>query len=317
MNIIKYKVRDTNSVLHLDPRWIELAMQKDNHFEILKWAYEQGMFMCCNVIKTLAYNHNSEKILLWLKCRGVNDEQPRVWYEEKYFSVNKSDEVRSWLIRNGCTHDCRHQYKLSKYLGELITLNSQIASQKQMARQVRLQNAWIELNETWKHKPAFLRYLNSYDKRPDKWPTLICQIMAACNEFEILKWCVQEKGYRLTKTTGKYAARNGNLYMLMWLRCLKCPWDHECYYEASSQGNVTMMEWILSNGGKWTYEAFEAAVQNDRFAAVNWILRERFETVFDKQNFFPDSKWISPKMRRLLKKWKIIKEIQRVLSESG
>ncbi len=48
-----------------------------------------------------------------------------------------------------------------------------------------------------------------------------------------------------------YAAENGNLENMKWLKENECPWDEWTFSYASKHGNLENMKWLRENGCPW------------------------------------------------------------------
>ena len=79
---------------------------------------------------------------------------------------------------------------------------------------------------------------------------------AVCNAarrgvVSVLEWA-KDHGYDFTDVRNKHvcatAARNGNLFILQWLRQNDCPWDFRVVASARANGHEDVAEWAIENG---------------------------------------------------------------------
>ena len=69
----------------------------------------------------------------------------------------------------------------------------------------------------------------------------------------MLKW-LKKSGCPWDKKTFREAAFNGDLEIMKWLKLKKCPWDEFIFYTAKFSGHNEASEWLLSNGAPvWDY----------------------------------------------------------------
>jgi len=56
------------------------------------------------------------------------------------------------------------------------------------------------------------------------------------------------KNIKFTGCTFRYAAFNGNLDNIKWLKENKCPWNENTFTYAAGNGNLENMKWLKENG---------------------------------------------------------------------
>jgi len=74
-----------------------------------------------------------------------------------------------------------------------------------------------------------------------------------------------------TEYTFAYAALNGNLENMKWLKENCCPWDEETFVNAALNGNLENMKWLKENGCEWDGLAFYYAALNGNLENMKWL----------------------------------------------
>jgi len=73
------------------------------------------------------------------------------------------------------------------------------------------------------------------------------------------------------ETTFLYAAKNGNLAVIQWLRANKCPWDHRTFEFAAKNGNLENMKWLKANHCPWNSTTFSEATRSGILENMKWL----------------------------------------------
>ena len=69
----------------------------------------------------------------------------------------------------------------------------------------------------------------------------------------------------------EWAAKNGNLDILKWLKRNGCPWNEDTFTAAATHGNLENMKWLKKNGCHWKENTFYGAVENGNIENMAWL----------------------------------------------
>ncbi len=101
----------------------------------------------------------------------------------------------------------------------------------------------------------------------------ICAEAAKIGSLAIMRFGHQlnKLMYPLTVETFGYAAENGNLDVMKWLKENGCPWDENTFKYAVVHGNLENMKWLKENGCPWDEYTFANAIINGNFENIKWL----------------------------------------------
>jgi hypothetical protein len=68
-----------------------------------------------------------------------------------------------------------------------------------------------------------------------------------------------------------FAAKNGQLETLQWIRNNGGDWTHRAADLAAMNGRLETLQWIRANGGEWTHWAAKWAAKNGHLETLQWI----------------------------------------------
>ena len=61
----------------------------------------------------------------------------------------------------------------------------------------------------------------------------------------------RENGCDWDSNTCSYAAENGHLHIIQWVRQNGCDWDSDTCLNAASKGHLACLQWARENGCDW------------------------------------------------------------------
>ena len=97
----------------------------------------------------------------------------------------------------------------------------------------------------------------------------LCTWAAEEGQLEILKW-LRENGAPWNEYTCAWAAHDGDLEMLQWARANGCPLSvHTCAY-AVWGGHLEVLQWARANGCPWDYRTRANAAANGHTELLSW-----------------------------------------------
>ena len=88
-----------------------------------------------------------------------------------------------------------------------------------------------------------------------------------------LKW-LKEKGCTHNVHTFERAARHGNLEIMIWLKRNGCPWEVYTFERAAGHGSLENMMWLQENGCPWSSCTFTASVMNVNPKDLDWLKKK-------------------------------------------
>ena len=69
----------------------------------------------------------------------------------------------------------------------------------------------------------------------------------------------------------EYAAKNGRLEVLKWLRANQCPWDEYTCASAAGSGHLELLKWARDNGAPWDEYTCSEALRGGHKNILNWL----------------------------------------------
>jgi len=87
----------------------------------------------------------------------------------------------------------------------------------------------------------------------------------------LIKYLYLNKQYEFTDDTFQYAAENGNLDNMKWLKDQGCCWGINTFSYASKNGNLDNMKWLKSQGCPWDLYTFTKAAKNGNLDNMKWL----------------------------------------------
>ena len=103
----------------------------------------------------------------------------------------------------------------------------------------------------------------------EKHKNYICVYAAAEGHLEVLKW-VRQNGCPWNKRTCAYAALGGNLEVLKWARQNGCPWDNLTCENAARGGHLEVLKWARQNGCPWDEFTSFYAEKEGNLEVLKW-----------------------------------------------
>ncbi|WZN65402.1 hypothetical protein HKI87_12g69600 [Chloropicon roscoffensis] len=99
-----------------------------------------------------------------------------------------------------------------------------------------------------------------------------CSWAALDGHLEVMKW-LRAKGCPWGIQTSCWAAQGGRLEVLQWMRAQDppCPWTSSVCSSAARQGHLDVLRWARSQGCPWDERAPCAAAKNGHLKVLNWL----------------------------------------------
>jgi hypothetical protein len=72
-----------------------------------------------------------------------------------------------------------------------------------------------------------------------------------------------------------YAAKCGNIILMIFLKENRCPWDSGTFARAAEHGNLEIMKWLLENGCPWNESTFSYAAEHGNLDNMKWLKEKR------------------------------------------
>src|SRR4029079_513747 len=93
----------------------------------------------------------------------------------------------------------------------------------------------------------------------DKEPASV--LAARYGQLELLKWGVEQAGWKLEARLCTAAAEGGHVEVLEWLRANGCPWDDYVCGHAAQAGQLGVLQWLRANDYPWDRFTFSSAAE--------------------------------------------------------
>ncbi len=101
---------------------------------------------------------------------------------------------------------------------------------------------------------------------------------ALSGDVELAK-LLRERGYQWTPYACSWAARVGDLKMLMFLIDSGCPWGGMCWqYAGQHPNNLEVLQYMLDGGVEKRYSAWELAIKHERLKNLAFFHKHSFPT---------------------------------------
>ena len=96
-----------------------------------------------------------------------------------------------------------------------------------------------------------------------------------CSTYNSNKHYLQflyDSGCAVNETTMEYAARNGDLDMVQWLRNVtNCPWDASTCACAARGGHLHVLKWVRQNGCEWDGASIITAELSNHYETIEYV----------------------------------------------
>ncbi|CAB9499976.1 ankyrin repeat protein [Seminavis robusta] len=119
-------------------------------------------------------------------------------------------------------------------------------------------------SETFCNLPSADYWLgdNFRNKKPSR--LHVCNAIAAVGNIMVMQWARQQ-GFPWNERTCAYAAKNGHLEMLQWLR----EHGYTCSYAAKA-GHLEILQWARNNGCRWDDMTSSRPAENGHLEVIKW-----------------------------------------------
>ena len=97
----------------------------------------------------------------------------------------------------------------------------------------------------------------------------LCKWAALQGQLEILKW-LRENDFPWDEKTCTRAVRGGHLEVLQWLRANSCPWNEYTCAWAAHDGDLEMLQWARANGCPLSVHTCAYAVWGGHLEVLQW-----------------------------------------------
>ena len=110
------------------------------------------------------------------------------------------------------------------------------------------------------------------EKLSKLWDKNTCGWAAYNGHIEVMKW-LRAKGCPWDILTSCAAADGGQLEVLQWMRAQDppCPWDLQVCYYAAKNGHLDVLRWARRQGCPWGERLICAAAKNGHLKILNWL----------------------------------------------
>jgi Ankyrin repeats (many copies) len=96
-----------------------------------------------------------------------------------------------------------------------------------------------------------------------------CSYAAMNGHIEMLKW-LRNNAISWSRDTCGSAAKYGHLDTLKWLRQNGCPWDEQTCHAAAARGHLEILQWARANGCPWNEDTANKA--KSHLNILKWIV---------------------------------------------
>ena len=97
----------------------------------------------------------------------------------------------------------------------------------------------------------------------------LCVWAAKEGQLEILKW-LRENDFPWDEKTCRLAAGGGHLEILRWAHSNGCPFDKKTRAWAAREGHLEVLQWLRANGCPWNEETCESAAEGGHLETLQW-----------------------------------------------
>jgi hypothetical protein len=102
----------------------------------------------------------------------------------------------------------------------------------------------------------------------------LCIYAATNGHLEVLKWLRSlDSPWPWNKITSACAASNGQLKVLTWMRrqISPCPWSEGTCSSAAHNGHLQMLQWLRIEGCPWNEYSCQCAARSGHFEVLKWL----------------------------------------------
>ena len=98
----------------------------------------------------------------------------------------------------------------------------------------------------------------------------MAHVAAEQGHVELVKWMIEERGFRMDLELMRYAALGGNLELVKWLRGKGCNWDTKTCRFATRRGQLEVLQWLRANGCPWDADTCITAARYGHLETLRW-----------------------------------------------
>lgn len=128
-------------------------------------------------------------------------------------------------------------------------------------------------NMTAKHgQLLILKYLKKINLKHISKNDNVCNLAAQYNHIDILKWAYNHN-YKISDDTFRYAIKNRNKEMIIWLRLVDCPTPENACTIAAEVNDFELLKWLRHHKYSFSYFTANAAIKNNNFEMLKWLIQ--------------------------------------------
>ena len=94
---------------------------------------------------------------------------------------------------------------------------------------------------------------------------------ASFGHRELVQFLIREQGFTMDEGVMGWAARNGDLELVRWLRVRGCDWGAETCMHAGAAGRLGVLQWLRANGCPWDARMCGAAANGGHLKVLQWL----------------------------------------------
>ncbi|CAB9530144.1 ankyrin repeat protein [Seminavis robusta] len=133
-------------------------------------------------------------------------------------------------------------------------------------------------SETFCNEPRAEYWLSDNSDHKEPAYRDVCNVIATIGNTMVMQWVRQNglnpfipwESFPWNEMTSAYAAENGHLELLQWLKENGCPWDSWTCHRAASGGHLEILKWARENGCPWNEYTCACAAENGNLEILKW-----------------------------------------------
>ena len=235
--------------------WCTQSAATKGNLALLKFLAGEGTCMDEGTCSGAAYGGHLQ-VLQWARSLGCP------WDEETCALAAQKGHlmVLMWACSQGCPWGAT-LFRMASEAGELEIMQWLLTQ----GWNLEWETYWVAIRKAQFH---VIEWLQRGGWEIGK---LFFDLFCTCLAFFLTHFFFSKKK---VPGTLAYAAREGRLNVLRWLRVRNCPWDEDTCTGAAKGGHLEILKWLQSEGCPWDEDTCAGAAEGGHLDILRWLRSE-------------------------------------------
>lgn len=252
--LLKKKLFNINAVPYI---------AKGNHFDLLKWIYENGIPIY-GATNTCAMETDNVEMIKWTYGINTTRGSPMT-----YIAKTDAMELLEWFYKY-------HPKSLSGICHTAIRYGSIKVLKWGIEHDYNFPGLYVFDDDDYSPTIEMLEWLKNngdigpghfgdYGENPDR----LAENAASKGHLDVVKW-LHNNNFGISDNVAKNAIMNNHLDVLYWYKEKNFPMTQTAIYAVQS-GNIEILKWVLDNGAEMSAELCTEAAYSGYIDVLKWL----------------------------------------------